>query len=248
MANIGLSDTTYKFSDVHDVRVYHEDGTSTQMSYNNTTIGATSTNKGYEWRLFDIGKVTLKEGNNKIVITHASGTGSGNFDYLILGSNNEFESAYKQIKRYEIEDSIYEHMELVTDATKAADASGNEYLAIGSNADAYFKVAFTVTKETYVAFNLRVGLTTDSAAQITSQYTITFADAKGATYTYAPGYNFHKATGNSGYAWRMYVMGFMVAQPGTNYFIFERKSGSKNHGFDYLEITGHTTLGTVEGA
>lgn len=245
MASIGLSNYSYNFSDEHKVVVINEDGQETELVYGNAKVPAKDASSSeYEWRLFNIGSAKLSKGINKIVIKHTGTTGTSNFDYLVFGTNSSIASHYKEVKRYEAEDAKYENATLVEDASRGA--SGDKYVSFGTTKtpEPSLTFEFTVTKETYVTFNLNVGLTTDSAKQITSQYEIIFTDANGREYSFLPGYNFHKASSNSGYSWRVYVMGFMVAQNGVNKFKIKRKStASYNHGFDYLDITAYTTLG-----
>lgn len=245
MANIGLNQNAYNFSDVHKVSVTNEQGVESELTYANAKIPSTTLNIGYEWRLFNIGSIKLTKGLNKIVVTHVNDAGSGNFDYLVFGTNVGIDSQYKEAKRYEAEDAIYENATLVDDESHGA--SENKYVSFGTSKSPAPSLTFefTVTKETYVTFNLNVGLTTDTAKQITAQYDIIFTDSKGATYSFYPGYNFHKASSNSGYSWRNYVMGFMVAQQGVNKFTIKRKTGASyayNHGFDYLDVIAFTEL------
>lgn len=247
MANIGLSDKEYYFSDIHKVVVTDESGVETELVYSNAKIAASDNPSiyGYDWRLFNIGTINLKKGLNKVTITHSSGEGSSNFDYLVFGTNVGITSQYENTKRYEAEDSKYENATLVSNTEHGA--SGDKYLSFGTSKTVLpsLTVEFSVTKETFVSFDLCVGLTTNTARQITLQYDIIFEDSKGAQYTFLPGYNFHKAQSNSGYSWRNYVMGFLVAQPGVNKFTIKRKENASyayNHGFDYLDIKAYTPL------
>lgn len=240
LASIGLDANAYNFSENHNVIVTHEDGTTTDFIYNNVKVDSTTSNKGYEWRLFNLGQITLKAGLNTIKIVHTTTSGSGNFDYLLLGTTKDVVSSTKVEKRYEIEDGTYTDVTLVEDTTRGA--SGDAYINIGTASTATFTVEFSVTRESYVTFFLNVGLTTDAAAQIVAQYTIKYIDANGVESEYLPGYNFIKATGDSGYCWREVNMGFMVAKPGVNKFVFSRKKGTSQHGFDYLDITAYTPL------
>ena len=64
MANIGLSDKEYYFSDIHKVIVTDKNGEETELVYSNAKITASDNPSiyGYDWRLFNIGTINLKKG------------------------------------------------------------------------------------------------------------------------------------------------------------------------------------------